>query len=138
MARIDELNTRLIGILGDTEDIKDKIKDVAENKDIEIEYGEDSPLSVLTKIDNGTIKTPSGTLTVTENGTYDVTNYESVVTNITAIDIYHIVQTINGDDCTLTITDYDSSVTTDNYIVSVYQTNEGQKIYILDEYTEVA
>ena len=54
-----------------------------------------------------------------------------------SIEIYHIVQTIDGDTCTLSFSDYNSSVTTDNYLVAVYQTANGQKIYILDEYEGV-
>lgn len=30
----------------------------------------------------GTLEQPTGTLTITENGTYDVTNYASVIINI--------------------------------------------------------
>ena len=48
---------------------------------------------------------------------------------------YHIIQTIDGDECTLSITDYDSSVQTDNYLVDVYNLSDNeQKIYILDFY----
>lgn len=48
---------------------------------------------------------------------------------------YHIIQTLVGEDgCTISITDYDPAVTTDNYLVAVYNTNGGQYIYILDEY----
>lgn len=59
MGQIDTINQRLETYTEDVEDIKAKIKEVAENKGITIEMGVDTPLSVLTKIDNGTI--PSST-----------------------------------------------------------------------------
>lgn len=50
---------------------------------------------------------------------------------------YHITQTINGDNCTLSFTDYDDTITTNNYLVAIYvdENTDTQKIYILDEYS---
>ena len=62
--------------------IKEQVKTVAENKNIDIEYNVDDALSLLNKIDNGTIKTPTAQLDITANGVQDVTNYASADVNI--------------------------------------------------------
>lgn len=62
--------------------IKEQVKTVAENKNIDIEYNVDDALSLLNKIDNGTITTPTDTLDITDNGIKDVTNYASVDVNV--------------------------------------------------------
>lgn len=61
--------------------IKDTIKTVATNKGISV-GSTDTPLSVLSNIDNGTIATPTDTLDITDNGIKDVTNYASVNVNV--------------------------------------------------------
>lgn len=75
MAEIDVVNQRIENYTDVVEQIKTKIKEVADNKNISVIGGTDTPLSVLTKIDNGTIKTPTETISITSNGTVDVTNY---------------------------------------------------------------
>lgn len=46
---------------------------------------------------------------------------------------YHIIQTIDGDNCTLAITDY-TDQENDNYMAtSVTQPSNKQKLYIIDE-----
>ena len=62
--------------------IKEQVKTVAENKNIDIEYNVDDALSLLNKIDDGTITTPTDTLDITDNGIKDVTNYASVDVNV--------------------------------------------------------
>lgn len=62
--------------------IKEQVKTVAENKNIDIEYNVDDALSLLNKIDDGTIATPTDTLDITDNGIKDVTNYASVDVNV--------------------------------------------------------
>lgn len=54
MAEIDTRVERLEEYTEEAEAIKDKIQEVAENKNIEIESGVDTPLSLLDKIDLGT------------------------------------------------------------------------------------
>lgn len=54
MAEIDTRVERLEEYTEEAEAIKDKIQEVAENKNIEIESGVDTPLSLLNKIDLGT------------------------------------------------------------------------------------
>ena len=54
MAGIDSRNTRLESYVQIAEQIKSKIKDVAENKNLVVEEEVDTPLSVLEKIDLGT------------------------------------------------------------------------------------
>ena len=61
--------------------IKSTIKTVATNKGISV-GSTDTPLSVLSKIDNGTIATPTEQLDITQNGVQDVTNYASVNVNV--------------------------------------------------------
>ena len=86
------------------EQIKDSIKTVAENKGLTVEET-DTPLSVLTKIDNSTIATPTETISITENGTVDVTNYASADVNVpssTELPAYMSAKnfTFNGTACT--------------------------------------
>jgi len=76
MAEIDSRNTRLQSYTTTAENIKLKIQDVAENKNVTIVDGTDTPLTVLTKIDNATVVTPSGTKSITSNGSnIDVSAY---------------------------------------------------------------
>lgn len=82
MAKIDSRNQRLEDYTQDVKDIKSKIRDIADNKTIIVESGIDTPLSVLNKINNGTIKTPTATLNITTNNTYDITNYANVDVNV--------------------------------------------------------
>ena len=62
MADIDERNERLEQYTEDASDVntelqilRNKIKTIAENKGITIEYGIDTPETLLTKIDNATV-----------------------------------------------------------------------------------
>lgn len=65
-----------------------------------------------------------------------ISNPFIILTGGEGVKPYHIIQTDVGvNDCTIAITDYDPLVTTDNYLVAVYETTGGQYIYILDEYT---
>lgn len=76
MSKIDSRNQRLQAYTTTAEQIKAKIKDVAENKNVTIVEGTDTPLTVLTKIDNATVVTPSGTKSITSNGSnIDVSAY---------------------------------------------------------------
>ena len=45
---------------------------------------------------------------------------------------YHITQTIDGDNCTLTIVTYESQAT-DNYLVGSVVAGDNQKLYIMEE-----
>lgn len=85
MALQDDIDTfvaRLQTVATKSEVIKSEIEDIAEAKDIAVEESVDTPISVLQKIDSGTIKTPTGTLNISGNNTYDVTNYASAVVNV--------------------------------------------------------
>lgn len=82
MSKISDLNTELEQYVEDVEDIKSKIEDIATNKNVIIVEGTDTPLSVLTKIDTNTIETPTESLTITENGTYNVTNYAEAAIDV--------------------------------------------------------
>lgn len=84
MAQIDVVNQRIEDYTDVVEAIKTKVKQIADNKNISVIGGTDTPLSVLTKIDNGTIETPSETISITSNGTVDVTNYASA--NVAVVD----------------------------------------------------
>ena len=75
MAEIDVVNQRIEDYTDVVEAMRTKIEQIADNKTIDITGGTDTPLSVLTKIDNGTIKAPTDTINITSNGTVDVTNY---------------------------------------------------------------
>ena len=55
MADIDEINTRLAYCILESEKIKSKIKEIAQNKGIQIQYDVDTPLSLLSKIDANTV-----------------------------------------------------------------------------------
>lgn len=79
---LDDLNTQLSGYIQDVEAIKEKIKQVAQSKNITIVENVDTPISVLNKINAGTIATPAGTLSVTTNDTYNVSNYAFVSVNV--------------------------------------------------------
>lgn len=46
--------------------------------------------------------------------------------------VYHIVQTLVTGGCKLSITDYDPSITTDNYIVGAFIENNKQRLFIQD------
>lgn len=82
MSKYSDLITELGSYVSDVEDIKQSIKDIADNKNITITEDVDTPLSVLEKIDLGTIKTPTETLPITSNGIEDVTNYAEVNVNV--------------------------------------------------------
>ena len=79
MADYNSIKTRLTEYTSDAEDIKDGIKDLANNKNIAIEGGVDTASTMLTKIKNGTMKTPTATKSISSNGTdIDVLNYAKV------------------------------------------------------------
>lgn len=61
------------------------------------------------------------------------TNAANVVRGGAGVEIYHIVQTIDGDECSLAFTNYDPAVTTDNYLVAIYIEGTSQRIFILEE-----
>ena len=82
MAEIDSRTSMVIDLTNDVKEIRDKIAEIAENKGIEIQESVDTPLSVLTKIDNATIATPTGTINITQNGTTDVTNYANASVSV--------------------------------------------------------
>lgn len=50
------------------------------------------------------------------------------------MELYHVVQTINGDECSLSISDYDPAVTTDNYLLDFYVQDDSQDMYIFTPY----
>lgn len=79
---LDDLNTQLSGYIQDVESIKEKIKQVAQGKNITIVENVDTPISVLNKINNGTVPTPTGTLNITQNNTYDVSLYQYANVNV--------------------------------------------------------
>lgn len=56
----------------------------------------------------------------------------SIPTGSGGLEKYHITQTIDGNNCTLAIIDYNSQ-STDNYLVGVVVAGDNQKIYILEE-----
>ena len=90
MAKIDSRIARVGQLTEDVQDIKDKIKDVASNKGIAINYGIDTMVDVLDNIDNGTIETPTGTKNITDTTLTDVTNYANaqvVDSNLTSANI---------------------------------------------------
>lgn len=82
MAQIDIINDRLEEYTEEAEAIKEKIEKVARNKNISVESNIDTPLSVLTKIDNSTIKTPTDSINIVSNGTTNVQNYASAIVNV--------------------------------------------------------
>lgn len=65
MAQIDTINERLEDYTEEAEAIKEKIQEIAENKEVEIVSGTDTPLSVLTKI--GALPSGEYDIEVTEN-----------------------------------------------------------------------
>lgn len=90
MSKIDIRNQRLQTYVPIAESEKAKIVEIAENKSISVTSGTDTPLTVLTKIDNGTIKTPTGTKNITDTALTDVTNYANaqvVDSNLTSENI---------------------------------------------------
>ena len=76
MSKINDLNTRLASYVEEAEDIKEKIKNIAVNKNISIEAGVDTPLDVLDNIDQETVK-PSGNINLTTLNSTNVANYET-------------------------------------------------------------
>lgn len=73
--------------------------------------------------------TPSGTIEITENGTYDVTEYASASVNVASVnfEIYSVTQTINEDGtCNIDIgedgtgTDYAVGQIIDGELCSLY------------------
>ena len=96
---LDDLNAQLSGYVQDVEAIKEKIKQVAQNKNISVIAQEDTPITVLNKIDSQTIPIPTEQLNVTQNGSYDVTNYSQAIVNVqggTTKYAHHIYITWNG------------------------------------------
>ena len=85
MAEIDSRNAKLGQCTQIAQQIKTKIKQVARNKNISVVYGTDTAVSLLTKIDSGTIKTPTNAVNITQNGTVDVTNYATA--NVSVVDV---------------------------------------------------
>lgn len=65
----------------------------------------------------------------------NIANLVDAITSIPAgsgLEKYHITQTIDGNNCTLAIVDYNSQ-STDNYLVGVVVAGDNQKIYIVEE-----
>lgn len=99
MSKIDERNALLANYTTDAEAIKAKIADIADNKGITVEYGVDTPLSLLTKIDNGTVANPS--ISVTKIYTLDCGQTDQVAlylynSNNTIIDSIVIGPNVSG------------------------------------------
>ena len=133
------------------EQIKDNIKTVAENKGLTVEET-DTPLSVLTKIDNSTIATPTETISITENGTVDVTNYASADVNVpssTELPAYMSAKnfTFDGNACTGYVGDNSlpeiiipksySTVTTTETLIGVKVLNKNEIRHIIRDFISV-
>jgi len=58
--------------------------------------------------------TPTGTISITENGTHDVTNYASANVNVTGLNAKIFTATVSAD-----ITSGDATIFTDDYLASI-------------------
>lgn len=114
MADFNSIKTRLTEYTSDAEDIKDEIKTLASNKSIAVEGGVDTVSTVLTKIKNGTIKTPTLTKSISSNGTdIDVLNYAKVNVSVQSSADTKLKQLAEG-----TLTSFNAS---DYNITKIYQ-----------------
>lgn len=81
--------------MGDT--IKSNIKSMAITNGVTVINGTDTPLTVLSKINSVTAPIPTGILSISHNGLYDITSYGSIdITTTYSADYLSIINSTTG------------------------------------------